>query len=55
MISVLQQGKTLDVVEIYSVPPVIEEAMKFGMKTSEAMDIRTGWNFDGQKAKEIGL
>ena len=45
-----------DVVEIFSEPRITEEAKKFGLKVGEAMDIKTGWDFnkpeDRARAKE---
>ena len=35
----------VDVAEIYSPPRVTSEAKNYGLRTGEAMDITTGWDF----------
>ena len=39
----------VDIVEIYSPPRVTAEAAKMELRTGEAMDLTTGWDFDDAK------
>ena len=36
---------TVDVTEMYSPPRVTTQATKFGLKSGEAFDLTTGWDF----------
>ena len=54
-LSLIQQLQrvSVDVAELYSPPWVTAEAQKFGLKTSEAMDILTGWDFTKNQHKRM--
>ena len=45
-------NKKVDVVEMYSVPRVTEEAQTFGLVPGLAMDLKTGWNFNKSEDRE---
>ena len=44
--SALTQRLCADVCEVFSPQQVGGEAVKFGMKVGDAMDLTTGWDFD---------
>ena len=44
---------SVDVAKLYSPPRVTAEAQKFGVKTGEAMDILTGWDFTKDEHKRM--
>ena len=46
-------NKKVDVVEMYSVPKVTEEAQKNGSVPGLAMDLKTGWNFNKSEDREV--
>ena len=54
-LSLIQQLQrvSVDVAELYSPPRVTAEAQKFGLKTGEAMDILTGWDFTKDEHKRM--
>ena len=54
-LSLIQQLQrvSVDVAELYSPPRVTAEAQKFGVKTGEAMDILTGWDFTKDEHKRM--
>ena len=39
------KGADVDIAEVYSMPRITTEAMKFGLSAGEAMDIRNGYDF----------
>ena len=41
--------KSVDVMELYSPARVTEQAQIFGLRPGEAMDLKTGWNFDREE------
>ena len=43
------------VAELYSPPQVTAEAQKFGLKTGEAMDILTRWDFTKDEHKRMAM
>ena len=47
------QRVSVDVAELCSPPRVTVEAQKFGLKTGEAMDILTGWDFTKDEHKRM--
>ena len=54
-LSLIQQLQrvSVDVAELYSPPRVTAEAQKFGLKTGEAMDILTWWDFSKDEHKRM--
>ena len=54
-LSLIQQLQrvSVDVAELYSPPRVTAEAQKFGLKTGEAMDILTLWDFTKDEHKRM--
>ena len=46
---------SVDIAEMYSPPRVTAEAKNFGLKTGEAMDLTTGWDFSQDEHKERAL
>jgi hypothetical protein len=45
-------GEQVEITEMYSPPRITEEAKKWGIKTGEAMDLTTGWDFRRQGDRE---
>ena len=46
------QVKKVDVMEIYSPPRVTVQANKFGLRSGEAMDLATGYDFNKPEDRE---
>ena len=45
----------VDIAEVYSPPRVTKIASRFGLKTGEAMDLTTGWDFTIERHKKAAM
>ena len=48
----IEQVNKVDVMEIYSPPRVTVQAKKYGLRSGEAMDLATGYDFNNPEGRE---